>query len=130
MDLRGNWGQASFSVEMAVTPQERNLGLMNRESLPATAGMLFVFNPPRSVSFWMRNTLIPLDMIFLDRQGVVQGIHENAVPLDETPIPGGDRIFAVLEINGGLSEELGIAPGSQMRHPVFGPSAEWSCGRS
>ncbi len=102
---------------------------MNREHLPANAGMLFVFDPPRSVSFWMRNTLIPLDMIFLDREGVVQTIHENAVPLDETPIPGGDGIYAVLEINGGLSRELGIVPGSEMRHPVFGGRAEWSCGK-
>ncbi len=100
---------------------------MNRDHLASTAGMLFIFDPPRSVSFWMRNTLIPLDMIFLDRDGVVQRIHENAVPLDETPIPGGDGIFAVLEINGGLSRALGIAPGSQLRHPAFGSGAAWTC---
>nr|WP_226898618.1 DUF192 domain-containing protein [Mangrovicoccus algicola] len=126
--LKGDWGQAGFNVELAVDPAERNRGLMHRESMPANAGMLFVFDPPRRVSFWMRNTLIPLDMIFLDRAGVVRRVHENAVPLDETPIDGGPGIFAVLEINGGLAREIGIVPGSEMRHPVFGSGAAWPCG--
>lgn len=127
VDLRGDWGQAEFSVELAVTPQERARGLMFRESMAEDSGMLFFFDPPRAVSFWMRNTLIPLDMIFADREGVVQRVHANAIPGDETGIPGGPDIYAVLEVNAGLAEELGIVPGSELRHPYFGASANWAC---
>lgn len=127
VSLRGPWGQASFSVELAVTPQERGRGLMNRDHMDRNAGMLFIFDPPRSVSFWMSNTLIPLDMLFVDRTGVVRRIHENAIPLDETQIPGGRNVYAVLEINGGLSNQLGIVPGTEIRHPLFGELAAWSC---
>ncbi|WP_193142132.1 MULTISPECIES: DUF192 domain-containing protein [unclassified Meridianimarinicoccus] len=128
VDLRGPWGQASFSVEVADDRQERATGLMHRESLPRSAGMLFVYEHPQRVSFWMRNTLIPLDMIFVGDDGRVRRIHQNAIPLDETGIPGGDDIFAVLEINGGLSGVLGLAPGTEMRHPAFDPAtAAWPC---
>jgi uncharacterized membrane protein (UPF0127 family) len=76
----------------------------------------------------MRNTLIPLDMIFVRPDGVVQHVHAEAVPLDErTRISGGDGILAVLEINGGLAGRLGIAEGTEMRHPAFGPDAAWPC---
>lgn len=126
--LRGDWGQARFNVELADTAQERAQGLMNRQSLPRSSGMLFVYDTPGSPAFWMRNTLIPLDMLFLDARGRVARIHENAVPLDETPIPGGDGILAVLEINGGLARQLGITEGSEMRHPAFDQdSAAWPC---
>lgn len=127
VDLRGIHGQARFSVEVVDTPQERSVGLMHRESLPTSAGMLFVYDKPQRVAFWMRNTLIPLDMIFLDASGVVQHIHENAVPLDETSIPGGDNIQFVLEINGGLAGRLGIDVGSELRHPAIGDDAAWGC---
>lgn len=116
-----------FSVEIADDDAERNRGLMFREEMPRGAGMLFVFDPPRAVSFWMRNTLIPLDMIFADRRGVVTRVHANAIPGDETPIPGGDDIYTVLEINGGLAERYGITPGAQMQHPVYGDLAAWPC---
>ncbi len=127
VDLRGDWGQARFSVELADDAQERAQGLMHRESMPLSAGMLFAYEHPQRVSFWMRNTLIPLDMIFMDEAGRVTHIHENAIPLDETGIPGGDRVQYVLEINGGLSQRLGIEIGSELRHPVIGTSAAWSC---
>lgn len=128
VDLRGSWGSARFSVEIADDPQEHGVGLMNRESMPQFSGMLFVYSAPSTVSFWMKNTLIPLDMLFLDASGVVQRIHENAVPLDLTSIPGGDDILAVLEINGGLSAKLGISEGSELRHPAFGAAqAAWPC---
>ncbi|GHG87731.1 DUF192 domain-containing protein [Pseudodonghicola xiamenensis] len=128
VDLRGDWGQAGFSVELAVTPQQRARGLMYRQTLPRGAGMLFVYDPPQHVSFWMKNTLIPLDMLFLDRQGVVRRVHSDATPGDLTPIDGGEGIFAVLEINAGLARRYGIAPGTVMRHPIFsqGP-AVWPC---
>ncbi|MGR3759527.1 DUF192 domain-containing protein [Roseobacteraceae bacterium NS-SX3] len=128
VDLRGPWGQAGFTVEIADSEEERNRGLMFRESLPVGAGMLFVYEYPQRSAFWMKNTLIPLDMIFLDETGTVTRVHSNAVPGDLTPIPGGDKVFAVLEINGGLAARYGIAPGTQMRHEVFSPAAAvWPC---
>lgn len=128
VNLRGDWGQVRFSVEVADTPAERSKGLMNRASLPRSAGMLFIYEKPGSPAFWMRNTLIPLDMLFLDAAGRVTRIHENAVPRDETPIPGGDDVLAVLEINGGLARQLGITEGSAMRNPAFDQAiAAWPC---
>ena len=127
VDLRGPWGQAQFRIELADTAQTRARGLMHRESLPRGTGMLFVYDRPQSVSFWMRNTLIPLDIIFLDGTGTVARVHENAVPLDETSIPGGDAIQFALEINAGLSAAFGIAPGTELRHPAIGSAAVWPC---
>ena len=127
-ELRGPNGIARFSVELADTDAERMQGLMFREKLASSAGMLFVYDRPGRAMFWMKNTLIPLDMIFADQTGTVQRVHENAIPHDETPIDGGDGIFAVLEINGGLAKRLGIAPGSVMRHPAFSSgSPAWPC---
>ncbi|MEL7090669.1 MAG: DUF192 domain-containing protein [Pseudomonadota bacterium] len=126
--LRGDFGQARFSVEIADDSAERAQGLMNRPSMPASAGMLFVYERPGRLSFWMRNTLIELDMLFVDPEGVVQHVHHRAQPLDETPIFGGDGLTHVLEINGGLAGQMGIAPGTQLRHPSFDQSqAAWPC---
>jgi uncharacterized membrane protein (UPF0127 family) len=128
VDLRGDWGQARFTVELADDPAERAQGLMFRESLPRAAGMLFVYDQPQRPVFWMRNTLIPLDMIFVDSAGTVLHIHENAVPLDETGIDGGPGVLAVLEINGGLSRQLGLDVGSELRHPALDQAiAAWGC---
>ena len=123
----GHAPQSRFSVELADDPGERALGLMNRPQMAKSHGMLFVYEAPQPVAFWMANTLIPLDMIFTDRRGVVTRVHDNAVPLDRTPIMGGDAVFAVLEINGGLAKALGIAPGDVIRHPAFGPDAAAPC---
>ncbi|UOA27530.1 DUF192 domain-containing protein [Pseudosulfitobacter sp. DSM 107133] len=128
VELRGDWGQARFNVEIADTDAERAKGLMHRTKMAQSAGMLFVYDRPRSMSFWMRNTLIPLDMLFIDAQGVVQNIHRNAIPLDETPIFGGENMLAALEINGGLAARLGITTGTQVRHPAFRDAdAAWPC---
>ncbi|HEY9037769.1 MAG TPA: DUF192 domain-containing protein [Roseovarius sp.] len=128
VQLRGEWGQARFSIELADDEAERAQGLMHRETMPQGAGMLFVYPEARTVGFWMKNTLIPLDMIFLDVTGTVTQVHSNAVPGDLTPIMGGDDVKAVLEINGGLAERMGIAPGTQLRHPSFAPDlAVWGC---
>ncbi|MDK3016449.1 DUF192 domain-containing protein [Pseudodonghicola flavimaris] len=128
VELRGDWGQARFSVEVADDEQERARGLMFRDSLPRGAGMLFVYDHPQRVAFWMKNTRIPLDMIFLDRTGVVTRVHVGAIPGDLTAIDGGDGVFAVLEINGELARRYGIGPGTVMRHPVFaGGPAAWPC---
>ena len=127
--LRGDWGQARFSVEIADDAGERAQGLMHRTSLAGSAGMLFIYEEPQPLSFWMRNTLIPLDLLFIDSHGVVQHIHHNAIPLDESPLEGGsDALLAVLEINGGLSARMGITPGTELRHPAFaGRNPAWPC---
>jgi uncharacterized protein len=128
VDLRGPWGQARFSVEIADTEPLRALGLMHRERLARSAGMLFIYDAPTEPSFWMMNTLIPLDMVFVDPTGLVTRVHSNAIPLDTTPIPGGPNVLMVLEINGGLAERLGIAVGSELRHPRLNPAiAVWPC---
>ncbi len=126
--LRGNWGETRFTVELADNPKERSRGLMFRKTLPRGAGMLFVYEHPQRASFWMKNTLIPLDMLFLDRTGTVSHVHHRAIPGDLTPIVGGTQVYAVLEINGGLARSYGIGVGSQLRHRVFsnGPAA-WAC---
>ena len=128
VDLRGPFGQARFSVEIADTDATRAQGLMHRESLPRSAGMLFIYDRPTTASFWMMNTLIPLDMIFMDDTGLVTRVHHMARPRDLTPIPGGDNVLMVLEINGGLARALGIAEGAEMRHPRLDQSrARWVC---
>ena len=125
--VKGDFGQASFTVEVADDHAERAQGLMFVENMPTLAGMLFVYERPQRVSFWMKNTLIPLDMLFVAPDGEVLRIHENAVPGDLTPIPGGDGVQMVLEINGGLASRLGIAVGDVLQHPSFGPDAILPC---
>lgn len=128
VQLRGDWGQAAFRVEIADTQETRARGLMFREHMPRGSGMLFVYEHPQAAAFWMKNTLIPLDIIFVDQHGTVTKVHENAVPGDLTPIPGGDAVFAVLEINGGLSRRYGISVGGQLRHEIFSQTgAVWPC---
>jgi uncharacterized membrane protein (UPF0127 family) len=128
VDLQGPWGKIRFSVEIVDTDETRARGLMFRERLARMAGMLFVFDAPTRAVFWMENTLIPLDMLFIGADGRVQHIHENARPMDRTPIDGGRDVLFVLEINGGLVAQLGITPGSEMRHPRIDPAlALWRC---
>jgi hypothetical protein len=109
-----------FTVEMATNPMQRARGLMFRESMPQTHGMLFVFDSPRRLSFWMRNTLIPLDMLFLDRDGRVINIARRTTPRSDRSYQSAGPALAVLEINGGLSGLLGIAPGDRVIHPRLG----------
>ena len=97
------------------------------EQMGQFEGMLFVYETPQRASFWMRNTLIPLDMLFAGADGTITRIHENAIPLDETPIPGGTEVQFVLEINGGLSARLGIEEGAVMQHPAIGADAALPC---
>lgn len=129
VDLRGEWGQVRFTVEIADDPAERARGLMFREAMPRMSGMLFIYERPEPLAFWMRNTLISLDLLFVDETGTVVTIHENAVPLDETPLSGGPNpLLAVLEINGGMAAQLGVDIGSELRHPQL-PQAQaaWPC---
>jgi len=128
VDLRGDWGQAHFTVEIADDAAEQAKGLMFRDRLSASAGMLFIYDTPHHARFWMKNTLIPLDMIFVDSIGQVTRVAHNARPLDETPIDGGDGVLMILEIKGGLAKALGISVGSELRHPGFDSSiAAWPC---
>lgn len=127
VEIRGDFGTARFSVELADDASERSHGLMNRRDLPRSSGMLFVYDAIGRPSFWMKNTLIPLDMIFVAPDGRVTKVHAMAKPLDESLIDGGPGVSAVLEIHGGLAERLGIASGAEMRHPAFGPDAAWPC---
>ena len=128
VEVRSGASVAQFTVELADTPPERAQGLMFREAMAKSAGMLFVYERPQAASFWMKNTLIPLDMIFADPTGLVTHVHANAVPGDETPIPGGENVLAVLEINAGLAARLGIVPGAVLRHPSLEQAtAAWPC---
>lgn len=108
-----------FNVEIARTPEELETGLMNRKSMPADHGMLFVFDDYQQRRFWMRNTLIPLDLLFMTESGVIHHIHNEAKPLDLTGIPSYGPAKAVLEINGGMAEKLDIPEGSRVIHPFF-----------
>lgn len=109
-------GNHPFTVEVVDTPQTRAKGLMFRESLAPDAGMLFDFKETREVSFWMSNTLIPLDMIFITAEGLVANIHANARPRDLTSIPSDGPVMFVLEIPGGRAKELGLAAGDRVVH--------------
>ncbi len=108
-----------FNVELALTPQDQAKGLMHRTSLAEDAGMLFYFDMPREQSFWMKNTLISLDLIFITQEGVIHHIHKNAIPKDETPLPSKGVVVSVLEINGGLSDKLKIKAGDKVKHSFF-----------
>ena len=128
VQLRGDWGEVRFNVEVADDAIERQRGLMHRLEMPMSAGMLFVYHQTRVVSFWMKNTLIPLDMIFLDETGRVVKIHERAIPRDLSSISSDVPSRYVLEINGGLARAIGITVGSELRHPsVLQHLAVWPC---
>ena len=126
VDIRDPDATLRFHVEVVDTAAERAEGLMHRESLPRFSGMLFVYDRPQPVAFWMKNTLIPLDMLFFDTAGRLTRIQSQAQPLDETPVVGGDAVQYLLEINGGLAAELGIDLGAELRHPAV-TDGTWSC---
>ncbi|MBL4811316.1 MAG: DUF192 domain-containing protein [Rhodobacteraceae bacterium] len=125
--VAGDWGHASFTIELADEPSERAQGLMHVEQMPLMQGMLFVYETPQHATFWMRNTLIPLDMLFADATGRITVVHPNAIPLDESIVDGGEGVLFVLEINGGMAQRLGIEPGDLLAHPSIGEEAELSC---
>lgn len=113
-----------FTVEVVDTPEGRAQGLMFRAELAPDAGMLFDFHDARPVSFWMRNTLIPLDMIFIRSDGTIANIKVKAEPLDLTSVPSDGPVEFVLEIAGGRSEELGIEAGDSVEHDRIGADQE------
>ncbi len=101
----------SFTTEVAATGRQQAMGLMFRKSLADDAGMIFPFPEPRQASFWMKNTLIPLDIIFIRSDGSIESIAENTVPYSEAPVASREEVAAVLELRGGLTRELGIKSG-------------------
>lgn len=112
--IEGGEERHRFTVEIADEPQERARGLMFREEMARDAGMLFVFDRPRLIGMWMKNTPLPLDMLFADRAGRIVGIHENAIPFSTDVISAPRRALYVLELNAGVVHERGIAVGDRL----------------
>jgi uncharacterized membrane protein (UPF0127 family) len=112
--------EIKFDIDMATTEPQREHGLMFRKQLGAYEGMLFDFFREQPVAFWMKNTLIPLDMVFIAADGTVRHVHANAVPMSTDTIPSEAAVRAVLEINGGTARLLGIKQGDKVKHPIFG----------
>lgn len=103
-----------FKVEVAGTEEEQAKGLMFRTEMGADEGMIFPMDPPRGASFWMRNTVIPLDLIFVGPDGRISNIAANAIPYNETPLTSVGPVKAVLELNGGRAAQLGIVAGDRV----------------
>lgn len=101
------------------TPADQARGLMFRPHLPREAGMLFVYDPPQPARFWMKNTMIPLDLVFIDDTGTVLNVAARAEPYSLATLSSAGPVRAVLEINGGLAEAEGIGQGTPVRHPAF-----------
>lgn len=114
--LRTATGDYPFTIEIADTPQEQQKGLMYRQSLAPDAGMLFDYGKEQQVAFWMQNTYIPLDMVFIAADGTVKRVHPNAKPLDPTSIPSRVPVRFVLEIPGGRAAEIGLKEGDKLEH--------------
>jgi uncharacterized protein len=113
-------GRHQFKVEVAETQEQMTQGLMFRRSLAPDAGMLFDYKEPIVATMWMRNTLIPLDMLFVDAQGRIVNIHQRAVPQSLDVIAAAAPVRAVIELNGGTAARLSIQPGDRVVHPIFG----------
>ncbi|PZU20730.1 MAG: hypothetical protein DI589_17205 [Shinella sp.] len=115
LSIRTNDGRhVSFSVELAIDDSQRMRGLMHRKSMPADHGMLFDFGESRLVTMWMKNTVLPLDMLFIDEAGMTRQVRENAVPYSEDLISSGGEVRYVLELNAGTARRLGIGVGSRV----------------
>lgn len=121
LDIATADGTHSVQVEIARDDAARQRGLMYRRFMPSEHGMLFEFEREGRQSFWMKNTYIPLDMIFISKTGVVTNIVANAEPLSERVIPSGSPCAAVLELNGGAAAAMGMKVGDKVRHPFFKP---------
>ncbi|MGE0256539.1 MAG: DUF192 domain-containing protein [Alphaproteobacteria bacterium] len=109
-----------FTVELALSPDQKTQGLMYRREMAADAGMLFVYDRPQLLSMWMQNTYLPLDMLFIASGGRVAHIVERTVPLSTTIVSSRERVVAVLELNAGTVARLGLARGDMVRHALLG----------
>lgn len=112
-------GAREIAIEVAETPEDAATGLMFRTALADTAGMLFPYPAPQEGNMWMRNTYIPLDMVFIRSDGVIHRIHANAQPLSEDIISSEGEVLAVLELAGGAAARFGLKAGDKVRHPMF-----------
>lgn len=119
LEIVSKTGVHPFAVEVVSTEADRAKGLMYRKSLPEGQGMLFDFHSDQDVSFWMQNTYIPLDMIFIKGDGRIANIVENTEPLSTKLIPSRGPVRGVLEVIGGTTRKLGIAAGDKVAHPIF-----------
>ena len=119
LEIATKSGVKVFSVEMATTEEEKTTGLMYRKELADGKGMLFDFTPEQEVSMWMKNTYIPLDMIFIRADGRILRIAESTEPLSTRIIPSGGLAKGVLEVIAGTAQKYGIAPGDRVAHPLF-----------
>ncbi len=113
-------GEHTFHVDIADDAAEQRRGLMYRREMAADAGMLFLYDEEEPLSYWMRNTYIPLDIIYIDQTGRIVSIARDTTPLSERSIPSAGPAIAVLEVNAGISDEFGFVDGDQVRHPFFG----------
>ena len=114
-------GRHQFKVDWAKSWPQKARGLMFRKEMPLDNGMLLDYDPPTEASIWMRNTLIPLDLVFISADGTIESIYLGAKPHDETPRPSKGPVRAVLELNAGVTRLLGIQPGDKVEHPIFKP---------
>jgi uncharacterized protein len=112
-------GRFDFVVEMAVSPEQRSRGLMFREDLAQDRGMLFDFGSVQRASMWMRNTYVPLDMLFIDADGRITQIAVDTQPLSDAVVASREPVRAVLELRAGVTAKLGIRPGDRIVHPMF-----------
>lgn len=113
-------GRHVFKVDWAKSWPQKSRGLMFRKEMPLDSGMLLDYDPPVEASIWMRNTLIPLDLVYIRADGTIESIYLGAKPHDETPRPSKGPVRAVLELNAGVARLLGIRPGDRVEHPIFG----------
>ena len=119
LDIITATGPHHFSVEVMRTDAGREKGLMFRRNMPKDRGMLFDFKTEQPVMMWMKNTFLPLDMVFISRDGKVVNVAENAEPLSEAIIASDGPVFAVLEVNAGEARQIGVKPGDEVRHSMF-----------
>ena len=119
LEIASKSGVHVFAVDLAVTDQERERGLMFRRSLPESYGMLFDFKRDQDVSMWMKNTFVSLDMIFIRSDGRILRIAENTKPMSEDLVPSGGPVLAVLEVVAGTAKKFGIAAGDTVSYPIF-----------
>jgi hypothetical protein len=118
--IESDRGQVTFKAEVAANSASQERGLMYRKQMPANAGMLFDFHKPQLENFWMKDTVLPLDLIFIRQNGTISSIAPDAVPFSEVTIPSAEPVRAVLEINAGRAAQLGIEPDQHVHNVIFG----------
>ena len=123
LTIETDLGPQVFRIEVAVTPEQKTTGLMFRREMAADAGMLFPYDRPQIITMWMRNTYLPLDMVFIGADGRVINVAERTVPESLATIPSGGPALGVLEVNAGTAARLHIKPGDRVVHSLFGTAA-------